>query len=242
LTDVVAGSFSDASSLPASAYQATIDWGDGTPPGNAAQAQTRQVTRQGRTPSTITQLYLINGSHTYAAAGTYPVNITISAADGRVAYLTSLALVGGGNAGEQHSLSGSAAAVPRLPARGAQAPRDDSPAILVHGTALQAQAGTSLTDVVAGSFSDASSLPASAYQATIDWGDGAPPGNAAQAQTRQVTRQGRTPSTITQLYLINGSHTYAAPGTYPVNITITTADGRVAYLTSLVLVGDGNSG
>jgi len=93
VNNAIVGSFSDPAGLPPFAYQAVIDWGDGSAPSNLAQ---RAVANHS-VPSDqviIQQVYTITGSHSYALAGIYPINITISANDGRVAYLTSIEQVG----------------------------------------------------------------------------------------------------------------------------------------------------
>jgi hypothetical protein len=92
LTDVPVGSFSDPAALPAYEYQATIDWGDDTLPGVATFSVGRGTHGGARA---IEQNYGLIGSHIYVAAGIYSIDVTISAVDGRVAYLSSLAVVAG---------------------------------------------------------------------------------------------------------------------------------------------------
>lgn len=93
LNNAIVGSFPDPAGLPPFAYQAVIDWGDGSPPSNLAQ----RAVADHSVPSEqviIQQVYTITGSHRYALAGIYPIDITISANDGRAAYLTSIEQVG----------------------------------------------------------------------------------------------------------------------------------------------------
>ena len=111
------------------------------------------------------------------------------------------------------------------------------PAIVVHGRQLKARQGVLLNNSIVGSFSDPAGLPPFAYQAVIDWGDGSPPSNLAQ----RAVADHSVPSEqviIQQVYTITGSHRYALAGIYPINITISANDGRVAYLTSIEQVGD----
>jgi plastocyanin len=77
----VVGSFSDPKAgTSAGSYEARIDWGDHTTPSVGGLMQS------GTTFSVV-------GSHTYAAAGLYSINITIGVTDGRFAYLASLAQI-----------------------------------------------------------------------------------------------------------------------------------------------------
>jgi hypothetical protein len=104
LSNVTVGSFSDASGLPAGSYNAAIDWGDGSP-STSATKQVSRISSGTVHPSSISQVYTITGSHTYTSAGTFPINVTIHAVDGRTAYLTSIAQVGTGAATTTYQLS-----------------------------------------------------------------------------------------------------------------------------------------
>jgi hypothetical protein len=111
--------------------------------------------------------------------------------------------------------------------------------IVVHGRLLKERRGAGPSPMVVGSFSDPAGLPPTTYQAVIDWGDGSPLGDIQQASAGHlVPVQG---STIQQVYVIIGSHSYTHPGTYPIDITISAMDGRVAYLTSIAQVSGAGS-
>ena len=77
--------FTDAGgALPASAYTATVNWGDGTT-SNAA------VTATGL-PDGVT--YQVSGAHVYARAGTYQATVTIADQDGAIALAHAGAAIG----------------------------------------------------------------------------------------------------------------------------------------------------
>jgi hypothetical protein len=105
--------------------------------------------------------------------------------------------------------------------------------IVVRGVSLRAAVGAALSNVTVGFFADTSGLPAGSYDATIDWGDGSLSSAAAGGSLRAGVR----PAGISEQYIITGSHTYAAAGTFPINVTIHATDGRTAYLTSIAEVG-----
>jgi Protein of unknown function (DUF642) len=78
--------------------------------------------------------------------------------------------------------------------------------------------GTTYNGSVA-TFTDSypSTTPTSFFTATISWGDGSP------STTGIITQSGST-------YTVNGSHKYAADGTYPVGVTITSHAGASASI------------
>jgi hypothetical protein len=104
LSNVTIGAFTDSTGLPASSYTVAINWGDGSPTSSAAN-QVRRMTGGNVQPAGVSQQYTITGSHTYTSAGTFPINVTIHATDGRTAYLTSIAEVGTGTAATTYQLS-----------------------------------------------------------------------------------------------------------------------------------------
>jgi len=79
----VIGGFSDAfTSVPASDFTTSVDWGDGTP---AAPASVEKTTLAGT--------FVVDGTHTYAAAGSHRFVVTVSAKGGGAATLTGTANV-----------------------------------------------------------------------------------------------------------------------------------------------------
>jgi PKD repeat protein len=76
------------------------------------------------------------------------------------------------------------------------------------GTAVSATEGAPFSGPVATFTEPDASAPASQYTATIDWGD-------SSTSTGTVTGPAGGPFTV------NGSHTYAEEGSYPVKVTIT---------------------
>ena len=67
--------FTDAVAGTSETFTATVDWGDGT-----TSPGTVTVTRQGA--RTVTTLGVVNGTHTYAAAGVYTGTVTVADDDG----------------------------------------------------------------------------------------------------------------------------------------------------------------
>ncbi len=92
------------------------------------------------------------------------------------------------------------------------------------GNALSSTEGQQFGGAVA-TFSDADGQPASAYPATIDWGDGS-------SSTGVVTQ------TSAGQYEVDGSHTYAEEGTYPVSVQVSDQDGTGAQASGTAAVGD----
>jgi len=92
LNEVVVGSFTDPASLPGYDYQAVVDWGDSVLQ-SGGQPQTSTPHWRSLKTGSVHQLYIITGSHTYHGTGIFPINITISASDGRTAYLVSIVRV-----------------------------------------------------------------------------------------------------------------------------------------------------
>ena len=72
LAGVVVGSFFDGNSFAVPAdFTATIDWGDGSPTSLGAIAQ----------PNGPGSAFVVEGSHTYAVAGTTPYSVTVAVSD-----------------------------------------------------------------------------------------------------------------------------------------------------------------
>src|SRR5262249_37745829 len=128
-----------------------ILWGDGTPTDRGT------ITPVGGTPNGVT--FLVMGTHTYGASGTYATTATITGKGG------SSAVAGG-------------------PAVIAPAPLVSTPS-----ATPSALAGTLLNAAGLANFSDSGGpLPTHDYTATIDWGDGTPtsPGSISASGTQGV--------------------------------------------------------
>jgi hypothetical protein len=136
LSNVTVGSFGlFGTTAPAGGFQATINWGDG-----ATTAGTVKL-------NTTTMLYDVVGSHTYGAAGTDTITVTLlPSAMTPGAQITSKAVVA------------AAAAT--------------TPTITPVGQVVPATAGVPLSNVTVGSFAYSGTPPPGGFQAIIAWGDG----------------------------------------------------------------------
>jgi VCBS repeat-containing protein len=100
-----------------------------------------------------------------------------------------------------------------------------APITVTGGYVQGAVAGTEVTGVWA-TFRDANpTAEAGSYTVSITWGDG-------------PTETSGTIIGLAGLYVVSGSHTYAATGTYTVTVTITDEDLTTGWATSTVHVGD----
>jgi hypothetical protein len=265
----------------ASNYTATIAWGDGStsigtvvdsnrlnwtdPPIGICYPMTTPANAS--SPSMMPwnpSSFEVDGTHTYATAGSYTITVQITrASDGATTSVSSTATV-------------SPATSPST---------NPSGSINAYGDPVSASAGTGFSGSVA-TFSDGSSiLPigfacgvnnggASNYTATIDWGDGStsigtvvdnnllnwtdPPIGicypmTAAASTSMSTSPllftGPTGSTSQSLIrrwdsgnlAVNGTHTYAQAGSYTVTVQITRiSDGATTTVTSTATVDSGS--
>jgi hypothetical protein len=95
---------------------------------------------------------------------------------------------------------------------------------LVQAGRIPARAGTAFDGLIA-VFEDQDPLPtASQYQASISWGDGSSSSGAV------------VPASSPGEFGITGAHTYAAPGTYAVRISLTGPSGTSLAITSSATV------
>jgi hypothetical protein len=79
----VVGGFSDAfTSVPASDFTTSVDWGDGTPATPATVEKT-----------TLAGTFVVDGTHTYATAGSHAFTVAVTAKGGGAATLTGTANV-----------------------------------------------------------------------------------------------------------------------------------------------------
>jgi hypothetical protein len=182
LVDIPVATFTDVDLIEnAGSYQATINWGDGTAP------TTGTITADPTTPGE----FIISGSHTYQAAGSDPITVTLTDLGGT--FNSTLVNEGGVTVPVTTQLD----AIPAVSDHTA----DVSVAALELGSTspVTATAGTPVTGVLA-TFTNANgSADPSDYSATINWGDGS----------------GLTGAKITLsdgTFSISGTHVYAAPG------------------------------
>jgi cyclophilin family peptidyl-prolyl cis-trans isomerase len=135
-------------SLPASAFRVSINWGDGT----ALDTTTGAV-------SGANGQFTVTGTHTFAEAGQYAVQVTVTHQPDAT---TQLAM----------AQATTTATVADLP-------------LTVLPVAVTATAGKAFTNVPVATFTDANpGTQASDYTATIDWGDGtAPSAGTVQAKS-----------------------------------------------------------
>ncbi len=201
-------------------FAASINWGDST------------AASSGQIVSTGPGAFEVLGSHTFAATGTFPVNVTLSAlgATGSttVGGTTIVVTTTGPVASTPSPIVSSAtvAAAP-LSAQGAPIagyqglPLSDYPVV-----------SSPSADVLVATFTDTGTIGTPAdYTASINWGDG----SAATSATRIVSA-GTANGTVFSVY---GDHTYAGLGPYQVVTTITkTASGAQAVATSQATIVD----
>jgi hypothetical protein len=210
LINVVVATFTDTDTIEnARSYTASINWGDGsTTAGSVAFTGTSTV--GGLTVND----FAISGSHTYLAGsanlpgGSYATNVIVTDLGGAVS-------VNVGGAAVTATLD---SLPPSAPSPGATVSVN---ALALDTTAtVTATVGTPLVGVTLYTFTDLPNpLAASAYSATIDWGDG----SAANAGTISY-------NSTTKVFSVSGSHTYTQGGTYAVSALIV-GDGQQLTLT-----------
>lgn len=95
-----------------------------------------------------------------------------------------------------------------------------------------AKPGVALTSVVVATFTDTDGLAQpSDYTATINWGDGSAP------TTGTVARSQASPSPTA--FAVSGTHTYAKPGTYTVQVKLSATKGQRVEILGMATVTDG---
>ena len=208
-TNVVVATFTDSDlGVTASNFAASIDWGDGTTNAGSVIA------------ASVAGNFDVVGSHTYAAAGTYPVHVTLTALGS-----TNSIVVGGTTI--LVTSQGPVASTPNPIASTATLP---TPPLTAEGTPISGYEGLPVgdfpvpvspplnTDVLVATFMDSGTVgPPTAYTASINWGDG-----SALTPATRITSTGTPSGTVFSVY---GTHTYARFGFYPVITTITKPPG-----------------
>jgi len=140
----------------------------------------------------------ISGTHTYAAPGAFRITAQVGDKDSDATSISTTNVVG-------------------------------EAAITATGTTINAAQGKPLSNVLVGTFTDAdTALGASAFSATINWGDG-------------HTSAGKVVTNKSGGFNVLGSHVYAASGAYAVKVSI--QQGRAGeatqFFTESDLISDG---
>ncbi len=220
LTNIEVASFYDANlfSLP-SDFEATIDWGDGSPDSDGTITQ----------PGGLFSPFVVSGSHTYAEASATPfiISATIHETDGGTQGLTTArGQVSGttqANPGPVHQANGSATNV--------EVTVNDAALSASSSLSLQAVEGQPLSNVLLATFTDDNPLAAvREFKATIDWGDGSP------IDTGIIHLAGDNTGSPVTVVQVSGSHTYAEEGSYNAIVTLTDVDNPTQPVTSTVPV------
>lgn len=100
------------------------------------------------------------------------------------------------------------------------------------GVAVSAQTGTAASNIPVASFSGpGTTLEVGAPTATIDWGDGTTSAGVVPAQDGDYWMATTIP--------VFGSHTYAAPGQYPITVTLSIGGNAVGSATDTATVAAG---
>jgi hypothetical protein len=210
----VVATFSDGSITSNAGFTASINWGD-------THVSSGVVTFLGtKNEANIfgqivpVTLFSVTGTNTYAAAGTYPISVTITDPNSNVTTVNPTARVA-------------------------------YPSLLVSPVpALSTPGGLSLSGATVATFTDSGLVanlsalgindPTTQFSASISWGDNTP------ASAGSVTY-----NSSTKVFSVAGSHTYAAPGSYSISVSVTPNTVSVERIdssdpTALNLVGDEN--
>ncbi|MFO0890701.1 MAG: Ig-like domain-containing protein [Isosphaeraceae bacterium] len=186
----------------ASDFSATIDWGDGS-------------TSPGTVVGTSGGGFVVQGTHKYAASGSYTVSTAVTDLSSQRNFTTD-----GATPVTIQDIPGT---VIDITPEAANADIGTAP-LWANGVPVSGAEGVPLTtiqppsaDVLVATFQDTGTiLGLSAYAASINWGDG-----HVSAATR-ITVAG-TPQGV--VFSVFGTNTYAVSGTYTVIVTITKTEG-----------------
>ena len=181
-------------------FTATVDWGDGSKPtaGTVVGGQGPASTFI-PFPGTPTNVFEVSGGHTYATAGSYTIQVTLTDAFGQVSTESTPIEVFPGRLGL--SLT--------------------PPTNLTAGPPPFVVAYNGLNGINLGSLADFLGTTATGNDTvTIDWGDG----SAATVQTDALPSSGfgEGPTSTAASFGIVSTHEYAKPGDY--TVTISAAD------------------
>ena len=222
LAGALVASFSFSDPLPPSIFAsagdfvASINWGDGS------------ITTAGTIVADGTTGFQVFGSHTYLAAGSNTVKVTVTDAGSTRRFTPA-----GGVAVTIDDNSGATT----TPTPIAVAASVASAPLSSQGTVINAVEATPVTATVA-TFTDAnpnaalSDFTTPPGGVTIDWGDSSP----LDTTSALVTLIGTTPNGA--IFSVQGTHDYIEEGTYPVTVTIKDVGGSTTVATSNAVVAD----
>jgi streptogramin lyase len=229
LNSLTVGTFDDnVYAAVASDFTAVVSWGDGKTSAGSVISEPQflppipvVVAPEGAASSSsipypiwFGSRFGVLGSHTYAAAGSYPVDITVTSKRGATTVVHSHITV---TPTPPETLNGKG--------------------LTFFGFAGKPLAAES---VAVGSFTDSASAPSTQpFTAVIDWGDGTAP-SAGQIQPIAVNAIAPTasgaPNSGTSIapsvipfsgivYIVRGNHTYSRPGLYQIHVSIAHGPG-----------------
>lgn len=229
--EATVATFRDAAGpLPAVAYSATIDWGDGTSATEGTVTGPYWIYAGGpigiNDPPDPGGWLQVLGGHTYAQGGSYTITVTIDGPGGSTVSVTTTA---------------------------------DVAPIVATGFDVAATTNVGGTSVPVANFKvPGPGANASDYTATIDWGDGrtsagsisadgwivvdppAPtPAGTVELESAGTTGKGGVPTTdASASFTVSGKHVYTAAGKYAIHVTFTDSAGDAATTTSTATVTD----
>ncbi len=212
LNNVVVCSFTEADLANWTAFfTATINWGDST-------------TTAGTITPNGTGGFQVTGSHTYAASGTYTVDVTLTDQN-----TSGTATVGGATINVTSNGPVSSTPSPIVSSADVGAAPLAAMGATVTGTAGEILSSTVFDDVLVATFMDAGTAGSpAAYTASINWGNG-----TTTAATR-ITAQGTASG---EVFSVFGSTVYPTKGVYPITVAITkTASGATAIASGQAVI------
>lgn len=216
--------FSDGNTYAgASTFTASIDWGDGS------ASSTGTVTALA-TPGQ----FEVDGTHTYAAAGTPATSVTVQDAAGATITVPGSADVasnGTTTTGTGTTTTGTTTTTTGTTTTGTTTTSTTStkptPATLdVVGTVpVSATAGTQFDNLLTVFTDSEGGTSASSYLVTIQWGDGAATAGTVVSSSMTAGEFG-----------VTGGHLYAAAGSYPIVISVLAPNGSTLQLSTTATV------
>jgi hypothetical protein len=189
---VEVGTFTDSNpTAPVSDFTASINWGDGTSTATGTVSQ----------PGGVGTAFVVTGSHTYAATGTFTPNVDVSGDGGSLTILDTVNVAD---------------------------PLTAGPSLTIDATE-----GTSTGSVEVGTFTDSNpTAPISDFTASINWGDG------TSTDTGTISQPGGVGTT----FVVTGSHTYFAAGTFTASVDVSGDGGTVTLLATVKVASPCASG
>ena len=181
-------------------FVASINWGDGTAPSGGV------IVPVGTTG------FDVEGSHTYANPGTYPVKVTLTdqgTTGSTVVGSTTINITAVGPVASIPNPIASSAVV------GASVPTTNSVTNLTVLAIPSAREDVQFTADVATFTSNSSAAVPSNFTATINWGDGTAPS------------AGTITEDASNVFHVSGTHIYTKPGSFPISVAIKDQNGTL---------------